>query len=355
MSQKYAGGPSLEAIKDWAAANFMPLSAVSGGVILRLTFGSEFLGQSYTLVNQDDQTEAYSGIVDATLTTDITVQCTSATYVITIDTIPAVGGQTVTRYLKTYKYFGIYPRLVKYIDIVTWGAGTAEQIAAMLAAADAGWLDLQTEAGWKVGDVRTVALSAMAATGVGESNPAQNVQLVLSHAGATAGISRADGGEIHFQVDQVHGLQNRGYMNSSNTNAGSWEGSHRRAWCNDVYRNAVPSDLRDIFKLMKVSTAQSYNGSSIKETEDYFALRAEKEIFGSRTYSNTNEANALAQVDWYKTASHRIKQSGGSASHWWERSPHSGSASRFCYVSSYGGASGNGASNAYGLAPFGCI
>ena len=354
MSQKYAGGAALEAIKTWANGKFMRKGA-SGGVILRLLFGSEFLGQTWTLVNQEDIEESYTGVVDSSMQTDVPVSCTSATYILTVDPIAAHGGQTVTRYLKTDKYFGIYPRRIKYVELVTWAGGTDAQIAAMVAAADAGWLDLVEESGWAVGDVRSVQLSAMSNTGVGESQPAQTVQLVLSHKGATAGLSRVDGGEIHFQVDQVHGLQNKGYMNSSNTNAGSWDGSKRRTWCNEIYYNAFPEDLKPIFKQMNVTTIETYNGSTLKVSQDWFALRAEKEIFGSRSYSNTTEANALSQVDYYKTAAHRIKAAGGSASYWWERSPFSSNSTSFCFVHSSGGANTSAASIAYGLAPFGCI
>ena len=352
---KYAGSSSLEAIKAWANGKFMLKSAVAGGIILRLNFGSEFVGQTWTMVNQDDQTETYTGTVDSTKTTDVSVNCTSATYVITLDTIAAAGGNTVTRYLKTDKYFGIYPRGIHYVDIVPWSSGTDAQIVAMVAAADAGYLDLVTEAGWAVGDVRLVSLSAMSATGVGESHAAQAVSFVLSHAGATTGLSRVDGGDIHFQVDQLNLLANNGYMNSTNTNAGSWNGSARRAWCNNVYYNAIPSTLKAIFKQMNVTSVDSYNGAAVNVTEDYFALRAEKEIFGTRSNSNTTEAAALSQVDYYKTSANIIKYRAGSAGYWWERSPYSSNSNNFCYVYSNGNANNNNASNANGLAPFGCV
>ena len=70
-----------------------------------------------------------------------------------------------------------------------------------------------------------------------------------------------------------------------------------------------------------------------------------------------SEADALAQVTWYATAANRIKKLGpsGSAYYWWERSPHSSISYYFCYVTSNGSANYYNASNAYGLAPFGCI
>ena len=239
-------------------------------------------------------------------------------------------------------------------EIVSWADGTDEQISAMVAALEDGTLTVE-DTGWAVGDKRTVQLGAMAATGVGESHEAQTVQLVLSHAGATKGITRADGKPIHFQVDQVNSLNEPGYMNSSRTNSGSWNGCARRTWCNAIYYNAIPEALRPIFKQMKVTTAETYNGSTLKESEDFFALRAEQEIFGTRSYSNSTEAAALEQIDWYKTAANRKKLRSGSADAWWERSPNASNSALFCRVNSSGGANYNPAADARGLAPFGCI
>ena len=239
-------------------------------------------------------------------------------------------------------------------EIVSWADGTDEQIAAMVAALEDGTLSVE-DTGWAVGDKRTVQLGAMAATGVGESHAAQTVQLVLSHAGATKGITRADGKPIHFQVDQVNSLNESGYMNSSNTNSGSWNGCARRTWCNAIYYAAIPEALRPIFKQMKVTAAETYNGSTLKESEDFFALRAEMEIFGASTYSNSTEAAAIEQIEWYKTAANREKLRNGSADVWWERSPYADGSGRFCRVYSNGFASWANAADTHGLAPFGCI
>ena len=146
-------------------------------------------------------------------------------------------------------------------------------------------------------------------------------------------------------------------MNSSNTNSGSWNGSARRTWCNNVFRNAIPSTLRAIFKQFKTITAETYNGSTNQESVDYFALPAEKEIFGSRTWSNETESNALFQFDYYKTTSNRVKKLGktGTASYWCERSPRYNYSAYFCTVNGNGGTASNIASSTIGLAPFGCI
>ena len=107
------------------------------------------------------------------------------------------------------------------VEIVTWADGTDEQIAAMVAAMDAGTLSIE-DTGWAVGDERQVTLSAMEATGVGESHAEQTVTLVLMDSQhytlteATAGGDTKD----HFVVGLKNCLNEAGYMNSSYTNSG---------------------------------------------------------------------------------------------------------------------------------------
>lgn len=248
---------------------------------------------------------------------------------------------------------------------VTWAGGTDEEIVAMVEAADQGAINLSDY--WAVGDIRTVQLSAMSATGVGESHAAQQVDLVLMHAGGYDLNAAVASGrtKCSFVVGLKDSLAETGYMNSSNTNSGSWNGSARRTWCNNVYKNALPSTLLPIFKQFKTITAETYNGSTNQESVDYFALPAAKEVFGSSAsssgsntgYSNLTEFNALFQFDYYKTASNRVKMLGkrGNAYDWWERSPYRSDSVLFCYVGSGGNADFGSAGGTRGLAPFGCI
>lgn len=243
------------------------------------------------------------------------------------------------------------------VKTVTWATGTDAEIADMVAAADAGIINLADY--WAVGEERKVELSAMPATGVGESHVEQTVTMVLMHKG---GYTLANGKTCSFVVGQKNGLTSQaggeyGYMNPSSTNSGSWDKCQRRTWCNNIYYNAISVDLRPIFKKFKTVTIEEYSSSTLKTSEDFFALPAEKEVFGGRSYSNATEANALFQLEYYKTASNRIKKIGdkGSASDWWERSPYAGYNGDFCDVDSYGGAYYDDASGTCLLAPFGCI
>lgn len=242
------------------------------------------------------------------------------------------------------------------VKIVTWAGGTDQEIADMVAAADAGLINLQDY--WAVGQERKVSLSAMAATGVGESHAAQTVTMVLMHAGGKTLASATAAGQTtcNYVVGLKNGLAEYGYMNSSNTNSGGWDSCARRTWCNSVFLSAIPSTLRGIFKQHKNITASGSSTATTTST-DYFALPAEKEIFGSTTYANSTAETSLTQFQWYKTAANRIKKTGdsGSAYSWWERSPYSGNSTYFCIVDSDGSASIHGASHSYLIAPFGCI
>lgn len=235
---------------------------------------------------------------------------------------------------------------------ITWADGTDEEICAMVEAADQGKINLADY--WSVGDVRQVQLSAMAATGVGESHAAQTAKFVLMNAGGKDLVTATESGRTtcSFVVGLKDCLNEAGHMNSSNTNANGWDGCARRTWCNSVFRNAIPSALRGIFKQHKNKASAGSGSSTIKTSNDYFALPAEIEVFETRSYSASGEGS---QFKYYETASNRIKNVNGSAANWWERSPGSSGSNGFCKVYSRGGANGGAASNAGGLAPFGCI
>ena len=239
--------------------------------------------------------------------------------------------------------------------IKPFATATDAELADMLQAHYDGLIDLHTEEGWDIGAERTVRLSAMLATGVGETHVEQDVTMVLMNKG---GKTLSDGTtECAFIVGQKNllgsnGSLEGGYMNSSNTNVGGWKNSARRTWCNSVYYNAIPSGFK---ALLKEFTNQSGlgNGSSsgVEDTLDYCALPAEVEVFGSQTYSVAGEGT---QFKYYETSANRIKKAGdsGSAYYWWERSPYSGYSASFCSVFSDGSASDGIASFSCGLAPF---
>ena len=240
---------------------------------------------------------------------------------------------------------------VQTLKIVSWADGTDEEIAAMVAAADAGKLNLSDY--WKAGDTRTVHLSAMSGSvsNANESHAAQDVQMVLTDPGH---YTLANGKKCNFVVLQKDCLKEYGVMNSRGNNDGGWDQCPRRTWCNSVYYNAVPANLRGIFKQFTTYAANG-SGSSSVASSDYFALFSEKEIFGLMLNANGSAESKNSQLTWFKTSSNRIKRVNGRAQYWWERSPQNDISYRFCAVTDGGGAGLSYANVRRGLAPFGCI
>ena len=184
-----------------------------------------------------------------------------------------------------------------------------------------------------------------------ETHAAQDVKMVLMHAGQ---YPLADGGECAFVAGQKDCLNEIGYMNPTATNTGGWNTCERRGWCNSDYKNAMPPVLLPIFKQMK-TTAANGAGNAAVTSNDYFALFAEKEIFGANTYAGATAEATLFQIEWYKTSANRIKKVNGYVGTYWNCSPVSSNSSGFCCVYSNGTTTANMADFTYGLAPFGCI
>ena len=67
------------------------------------------------------------------------------------------------------------------------------------------------------------------------------------------------------------------------------------------------------------------------------------------TYSVSGEGTQYAYYN--KAGNSKVKNKGGSANIWWERSPNSGNSNNFCNVNSNGNANNNNANNSWALAP----
>lgn len=256
-----------------------------------------------------------------------------------------------------------------FLKLVSWSAGTDEEIVAMVEAAKNGQIDLADY--WAVGQERQITLNSMTAdvAKASEAHASQTVTFVLLHKGLYDLVTPAKdkNGNTRTKVSFIVGMKNNlaetGCMNSDGNNAGSWNSCPRRTWCNSTFYNAIPSSIRPIFAKFKTVTASENNSDTLKTSEDYFALCAEKEVFGTRTYSRQAEANALTQFEYYGlNSTNRVHKTGGNASTqtsgnwWWERSPYSGNSYYFCNVDNSGGAYGNIAyRTGGGLSPFGCI
>lgn len=257
------------------------------------------------------------------------------------------------------------------LKIVTFAGGTDAEIANMIQAHYNDKINIADY--WAVGDTRTVSLSAMAATGVGESHRAQDVQFVIGdfeHDDLTTPINGHSKAAVTLlQKDCLMDASNasnpvngsadteKGYMNSANTNVGGWKQCARREWCSIVYFNALPSTWRSMIKKVNKKASVGNNSSTIETVQDKIFLAAEIEIFGSTTYSFAGEGT---QYQYYKNATanrYKVPKWGSSSvSHvYWERSPRSWDAAHFCLMSSSGNANADDASHARALAPCLCI
>lgn len=140
-------------------------------------------------------------------------------------------------------------------------------------------------------------------------------------------------------------------MNSSNTNSGGWGKCLMRTSTMPTLQNGMPDTLAQV----KVPYVDYNNQSTILYSDDYMFLPAEKELYGTRTYSPTTEANALTQFAYYKNGGSKIKSFSGSAVRWWLRSVNYKYGNYFCGVNTSGGANDNLASSTFGAAPCFCV
>ena len=233
---------------------------------------------------------------------------------------------------------------------LAWADATDEHILDLLEKHYAGEIDIHDY--WSVGDTRKISLSAMEATGVSESHVAQDVELVLVNAG---GKTLADGEtECAFIVMQKDALIEPGYIDTDNNKY--WGDCKRRTWCNSVYKNAIPASIASAFKefINPTGTRAETMDNSIK---DYFALAAEKEVFGAKTYAVNIENARLSKFDIFTDASDRVKHEGdgGAVTGWWLRSYRYGMITDFVACGTSGTSVSISKDGLKGIAPFGVI
>ncbi len=140
-------------------------------------------------------------------------------------------------------------------------------------------------------------------------------------------------------------------MNSTDNNSGGWGECLMRTSTMPTLQNGMPHTLAQV----KVPYVDYNLQDVIVYSDDYLFLPAEKEVFGTRTYSPTVEANALTQFAYYKNGGSKIKSLSGSAVFWWLRSVYYDNSPAFCLVSTLGGADISNASWAVGAAPCFCV
>jgi len=229
---------------------------------------------------------------------------------------------------------------------VSWADADDDMLYEIMRRNNNGELSIVDDLGWREGDVREVTFTN------GESH-----KLIITDPGHYELVTPLPNGKTtcNFVVVMDECMNTGRKMNSSDTNTGSWASSAMRANIDGYVTYYLPPGIRSILKPMKIKTATEYNSSSVTTTEDTIALFAEKEVFGTNTFSTAQEAAALTQLNYFKTSSNRIKTVNGSASYWWLRSPCSRGANFFCAVNGDGNANYTNASNTIAVCAFGCI
>ena len=280
------------------------------------------------------------------------------------------GSDTANSNVTISAYGNTYSAELSFLKIVTFADGTDEEIAAMMQAHYDNKINISDY--WAVGDKRSVNLSAMSATYVGESHRAQTIEFAIADFGKDELSTPINGHTMAaMTLTQANCLMDatsasnsnngsndteRGYMNSTNTNVGGWKDCARRKWCNEVYYNALPSVFRSMVKEVNKKTSAGNQSSTINTTKDKAFLLSESEIYGSTTYSKPGEGS---QYEYYKTTANRYKLpkwSSDRVSHiYWDRSPCGSNSSYFCRVRNNGNANCDNASISYGFAPCLCI
>lgn len=211
----------------------------------------------------------------------------------------------------------------------------------LIQAAHKGKVDLQADAGWKVGDKRTIRISAF--TGGGDvSHAAQNIDIAISS------FSNYENCGCVMQFDFADTITVGNRMNNIDGNYRGYGGSEMYTTTLPALVEALPSYLHDLLIEFSCKASVGMLGTSIVTiTGNKLALRSEIEVFGSVTYSAAGEGS---QVDYYTTASKRKKT--GS---WWLRSPTVSDIALFVRVETNGSTINGEATRAYRISPFGCI
>jgi len=131
-------------------------------------------------------------------------------------------------------------------------------------------------------------------------------------------------------------------MHRSDYTTGYWSRCSRRYWCNGGFLSSISDELRLAFKQFNCSTWErddTYNWS-LHTVSDYFALPAEKEVWGTdpetsgQLWSPAKEQAVLTVFAYYETRSNITKYRGSGINSWYERSTGTmtdGNGPHFCY------------------------
>ena len=189
-------------------------------------------------------------------------------------------------------------------------------------------------AAWVVGNKKTMTI-----------NSASYTVTIIGKNHDTYSSDGATKAPLTFQLQDCYGTKYQ--MNATNTNSGGWTSCAMRSTHLPAILAVMPAEVKAaIREVNKLSSAGSQS-ATINTTADKLFLLSEIEIFGSVSYSKSGEGSQYA---YYSAGNSKVKNFGGSANTWWERSPLGSYSTGFCYVNSGGSANYDYASNSNGVA-----
>ncbi|MCM1234497.1 MAG: DUF6273 domain-containing protein [Ruminococcus flavefaciens] len=174
------------------------------------------------------------------------------------------------------------------------------------------------------------------------------------------------GGKAPISIGMKNCLSTTYSMNSSNTNAGGWDGSAMRKNTMSTLLSQLPSDLQKVIKSVNKPASAGGGSSDIVTSSDKLFLLSAIELTGDTVAPSTSAPYNLEgkQYEYYKTVKDGTQNSGrikylsngvGSACSWWLRSPYAAFASSFYFVNASGSVGRYSASFACGVSFGFCI
>ena len=228
------------------------------------------------------------------------------------------------------------------VEIVSWGYGSAEKVSAMLTAAKQGVIDLHTDAGWCVGDVRYVDLDAFSIPS--GSVPAQRVPVAISSFREYEGCGNV------MQLDLLSALTPGVRMNPTATNVGGYGATEMYTDTLPAMEAALPAWLRGHLCTFNVRSSAGNSSAEILTTPgNKLALRSEIEVYGTLINSKPGEG---VREELYRRGGDAY-YSKYNSTYWWLRSP--GNSNKNFLRAGNSSTGSSGASTAYGVAPFMCV
>ena len=186
------------------------------------------------------------------------------------------------------------------------------------------------------------------------------------------------GGKAGITIGMKNLLATTYKMNSSNTNAGGWNGSAMRTSTMATLLSQLPADLRNVIKQVNKKATAGSQSTTITTSVDKLFLFALAELASKTGLENStgtsikNNAatyeqegtqyeyfkNTVGDADIYKACPALVKKlsnGGGSANYWWLRSPYLGGSANFWCVLPSGVVNINFASNSLGVSFGFCV